>query len=77
MLPPRIHGAFGDRDWVANAALVAIFHLHSPWIIPTELLVDTFLICYASKRYRGAWIGIAVHSAQTVRIGLALLALVL
>lgn len=77
VLLPRMHGAFGDRDWVANGVLFAVYHLHSPWIMPTVLLVDTFVICYASKRYRSTWIGIAVHSAQTLVIGLALLALVL
>jgi CAAX protease family protein len=28
--------------------------------------VDTFIIAYPTKRYRSAWIGIAVHSAQSV-----------
>ena len=77
VLLPRMHGAFGDRDWVANGVLFATYHLHRPWIISTVLLVDTFVICYPSKRYRSAWIGIAVHSAQHLVIGLAVLALVL
>ena len=38
-----------------------------PWAIPTALL-DTFILAYPSKRYRSAWIGIAVHSAQSVVI---------
>jgi membrane protease YdiL (CAAX protease family) len=75
VLLPRMHGAFGDRDWVANGVLFAGYHIHLPWMIPVTL-VDIFLIAYPTKRYRSAWIGIAVHSSQTVVIGLLVLALV-
>jgi membrane protease YdiL (CAAX protease family) len=53
-LLPRMNGAFGERDWVANGVLFA----------------------GASKRYRSAWVGIAVHSAQSVFFAVLLLALV-
>ena len=75
-LLPRMNGAFGRGDWVANGVLFAIYHLHMPWAIPAALL-DTFAISYPSKRYRSALIGIAVHSAQSVVILGAVLALVL
>ena len=75
-LLPRMTNAFGRRDWVANGVLFAGYHLHMPWAIPTALL-DTFILAYPSKRYRSAWIGIAVHSAQTVVITATVLALVL
>jgi hypothetical protein len=29
-------------------------------------LADAFVIAYPTKRYRSAWIGIAVHSAPSV-----------
>jgi len=76
LLLPRMHGAFGDRDWVANGVLFAVYHLHFPWTIPVNLL-DTLLISYPAKRFRSAWIGIAVHSAQTVAFTLLVLRLVL
>ncbi len=66
-LLPRMNGAFGRGDWAANGVLFALYHLHMPWAIPTALL-DTFILAYPSKRYRRAWIGIIVHSAQTVVI---------
>jgi membrane protease YdiL (CAAX protease family) len=75
LLLPRMHDAFGDRDWVANGVLFACYHLHLPWVIPVTLL-DTFLIAYPTKRYRSAWMGIAVHSAQTVFFAALVLALV-
>jgi membrane protease YdiL (CAAX protease family) len=65
LLLPRMNGAFGDRDWLANGVLFAAYHLHVPWVIPASLL-DTFIVAYPSKRFRSAWIGIAVHSAQSV-----------
>lgn len=74
-LLPRMNGAFGRGDWVANGVLFAGYHLHVPWVIPAALL-DTFILAYPSKRYRSAWIGIAVHSAQSVVIAVLVLTLV-
>lgn len=74
-LLPRMNGAFGRRDWLANGVLFAAYHLHTPWVMPAALL-DAAILAYPSKRYRSAWIGIAVHSAQSVFIALAVLALV-
>lgn len=75
VLLPRMHGAFGDRDWVANGVLFATYHLHVPWVIPAGFL-DMFLIAYPAKRYRSAWIGIVVHSAQSVVFAVLVLTLV-
>jgi uncharacterized protein len=75
-LLPRMNGAFGRGDWVANGVLFAAYHLHIPWSIPTNLL-DMFLVSYPTKRYQSAWIGIAVHSSQSVFFGAIVLALVL
>lgn len=75
-LLPRMNGAFGDRDWLANGLLFAVYHLHVWWVIPQAALVDTFVLAYASKRYRSAWIGIAVHSSQTVVLGILVFFLV-
>ncbi len=76
LLLPRMNGAFGDRDWIANGVLFAVYHLHMPWVIPAAL-ADTFIISYPAKRYRSALIGIAVHSAQSVVILALSLSLVL
>lgn len=75
LLLPRMNGAFGDRDWVVNGVLFATYHLHMPWAIPTALL-DTLILSYPAKRYRSAWIGIAVHSAQSVVLAVLVLTLV-
>jgi uncharacterized protein len=77
LLLPRMKGVFGRWDWAANGILFAIYHLHEPWVIPQALLVDTFVLAGASRRYHSALIGIAVHSAQTVYFTGLVLALVL
>jgi uncharacterized protein len=74
-LLPRMNGAFGRGDWVANGVLFTGYHLHVPWAMPATLF-DTFLLAYPTKRYRSAWIGIAVHSAQSVVIAILVLTLV-
>ena len=74
-LLPRMNGAFGRGDWVANGLLFTGYHLHVPWAMPATLL-DTFLLAYPSKRYRSAWIGIAVHSAQSVVLAILVFTLV-
>jgi len=77
VLLPRMQGAFGRFDWVANGFLFALYHLHMPWVIPATLLGDTFALSYPSRRYRSALIGIIVHSSQSVLVLALLLPLVL
>jgi CAAX protease family protein len=74
-LLPRMNGAFGRADWVANGFLFALYHLHVPWVMPTAL-IDTFSLALPAKRYRSALMSIAVHSTQTVFICLAVLTVV-
>ena len=42
-----------------------------------ELAADLGVLAYPTKRYRSAWIGIAVHSAQSVVIAALVLGLVI
>ena len=77
LLLPRMQGAFGRWDWVANGVLFAAYHLHQPWVIPATMLGDTFALSYPSRRYRSALIGIIVHSSQSVVFLALLLFLVL
>jgi membrane protease YdiL (CAAX protease family) len=77
LLLPRMNRVFGRGDWAGNGVLFAAYHLHVPWMMPATLLIDTFAICYPSKRYQSAWIGIAVHSVQSVFMAVIILALVL
>ncbi|GAA3089871.1 CPBP family intramembrane glutamic endopeptidase [Streptosporangium carneum] len=66
LLLPRMRGAFGRADWVVNGVLTGLYHLHQPWSIPGATVAGTFLLAYPTRRFRSAWMGIAVHSMQSV-----------
>jgi membrane protease YdiL (CAAX protease family) len=77
LLLPRMRGVFGRRDWVANGALFAVYHLHLPWIIASTFVNGIFLFAYPSRRFESAWMGIIVHSAQSPFLIVFVLTLVL
>jgi len=65
LLLPRMRGAFGRGDWIVNAALFGLYHLHEPWVIPNAAVTGA-LCAYPSRRYGSAWMGIAVHSVEAL-----------
>ncbi len=77
ILLPKMHGVFGRRDWIANGLLFGLYHLHQPWSIPSSMVRGVFLYALPSRRFRSAWMGIAVHSVQTVLFIFLALGLVL
>jgi membrane protease YdiL (CAAX protease family) len=66
ILLPKMAGVFGKRDWVANGLLFGLYHLHQPWSIFSSIIDGIFLYAWPSRRFRSAWMGIVVHSMQTV-----------
>lgn len=76
LLLPRMRDAFGRADWVANGFLMGVYHLHQPWSIPSSIVAG-LLMAYPTRRWRSAWLGIIVHSSQSVFLGAVILALVL
>src|SRR5512133_937073 len=77
LLLPRMKGAFGRYDWVANGALFALYHLHQPWDIPGTLVDGILFIAYPSRRFQSAWMGIIVHSTASFFAVIVVLTLVL
>ncbi len=76
-LLPRMRGVFGRGDFVANGALFAFYHLHQPWSIPASLVANIFLMGYPTRRWQSVWMGIIVHSGQSVFSFVLILTLVL
>jgi membrane protease YdiL (CAAX protease family) len=76
LLLPRMRGAFGRYDWIVNAVLFGAYHLHQPWSIPGSML-DGMAMSYPSRRWRSVWMGVAVHSSQSLFLLALLLTLVL
>ncbi|MFN0318323.1 MAG: lysostaphin resistance A-like protein [Burkholderiales bacterium] len=76
LLLPRMNDAFRRTDWLVNGVLFALYHLHTPWVIPAGVL-DAFWFSWPSKYFRCAWIGIVVHSTASVLILVLLLPVVM
>jgi len=76
LLLPRMQNAFGQRDWIVNGLLFGAYHLHEPWSIPANMLVG-LLLAHPSRRFRSAWLGILIHSTQSVYLLALVLVLVL
>jgi uncharacterized protein len=76
-LLPRMRAAFGRGDWVANGVLFTLYHLHRPWVMPATLVDGIFLEAYPTRRFQSAWMGIIVHSVQSVFVIAVVLVLVL
>jgi uncharacterized protein len=64
-LLPRMRGSFGRADWVVNGVLFGLYHVHEPWVIPNAI-VTGFLCAQPTRRFRSAWMGIAIHSIESV-----------
>lgn len=77
VLLPKMEGVFGRWSWVANGVLFGFYHVHQPWGIAGSVISGAFLYAYPTWRFRSAWMGIIVHSAQTVYFGFLILGIVL
>ena len=77
ILLPRMRGVFGKGDWLANGVLFGLYHLHQPWTIIPSIIDGSLCQALPSSRYRSAWMGIIVHSIQTVFFIFVALGLVL
>ncbi|PKQ26031.1 MAG: CPBP family intramembrane metalloprotease [Actinobacteria bacterium HGW-Actinobacteria-4] len=75
LLLPRMYGAFGNRGWIVNSVLFALYHVHQPWTMANTFLAST-VFSYTTHRYRSAWFGIITHSMQTLIISALVLSLV-
>lgn len=76
LLLPRMRGAFGNADWIVNGAIFGAYHLHQPWSIPVSVLAG-LVFAYSTRRFHSAWMGIIVHSAQSVVLTAIVLGLVI
>jgi membrane protease YdiL (CAAX protease family) len=76
VLLPKMEGVFGKWDWVTNAILFSVYHLHQPWTIPGNI-VSALAIVYPGRAYRSNWFPIILHSGQSVMIIILVLGLVL
>jgi uncharacterized protein len=71
VLLPRMAGVFGRWDWVANAVLFGLYHVHKIWFWPS-MITSSFGLTWAARRYRSLWMGVVVHGVEGYFIVLVL-----
>lgn len=76
ILLPRMQWAFGKYDWVANAVLFGLYHLHRPWGISTNT-VGALAITWPARCFRSNWMAIVVHGVEGLMRLVAILAIIL
>lgn len=77
VLLPKMEGVFGRWSWVANGVLFGLYHVHLPWGILQNVISGALLYAFPSWRFRSTWMGIIVHSAQSVYMAFLILGVVL
>ena len=77
VLLPKMERVFGRWSWVANGVLFGFYHPHQPWGIPGSIISGVFLYAFPSWRFRSTWMGVIVHSAQSVYFAFLILGVVL
>ena len=77
VLLPKMEGVFGRWNWVANGVLFGFYHLHQPWGIVGSVVSGALLYALPTWRFRSTWMGIIVHSAQSVYLAYLILGVVL
>jgi uncharacterized protein len=77
VLLPKMEGVFGRWNWVASGILHGFYHFHQPWGIAASVISGIFLYAFPSWRFRSTWMGIIVHSAQSVYFAFLILGVVL
>lgn len=71
VLLPRMPAVFGRWDWLANAVLFGLYHLHKPWALPS-IILSNLAISWPARQFRSNWLAVAVHGVE----GLVLLVMV-
>jgi len=77
VLQPKMEAVFGKWSWLANGVLHGFYHVHQPWGIPGAVISCAFLYAFPSWRFRSTWLGIIVHSGQSVYLAFLILGIVL
>jgi membrane protease YdiL (CAAX protease family) len=63
VLLPKMQGVFGKYDWVANAVLFGLYHLHKPWSIPANI-IGSLPLTWPARRFRSNWMAIIIHGSE-------------
>ena len=64
ILLPKMNGAFGKWDWLANGVLFGFYHLHKPQIILSTALYFGFVFAFPSKLFQSNWMAVIIHGLE-------------
>jgi len=76
VLLPKMQGVFGKYDWVANAAIFGLYHVHKPWSLPS-VIVTNLTYSWPAARFRSNWMSIIVHGLEGLPVLIMPLAVIL
>jgi membrane protease YdiL (CAAX protease family) len=65
ILLPKMNGAFGKWDWLANHILFAAYHLHSLSTTPSRLIFN-WVFPFTTKQFKSYWMGAIVHGSDAI-----------
>jgi membrane protease YdiL (CAAX protease family) len=66
VLLPKMNGAFGRWDWIANGVLFSAYHLHLIWTLPSQIIVRDWAYPWAVKRYKSYWMSVIIHGFDAI-----------
>jgi membrane protease YdiL (CAAX protease family) len=76
VLLPKMEGVFGKWDWVANAVLFGLYHIHwAPSIL--SIIVIGLPGIWLSRRFRCNWMYIVIHGFEGIFMFLGILGTIL
>lgn len=75
LLLPKMRGAFGKWDWVANSVLFALYHMHRP-TQALGFILGGFALSYPVRRFRSAWFSIILHGTEGIFVLVGVFAVV-
>jgi uncharacterized protein len=67
VLLPKMQGVFGKGDWVANAVLFGVYHLHKPTQLPS-IIVTNMAYSWPARRFRSVWMAVIVHGVEGIPV---------
>jgi hypothetical protein len=76
VLLPKMQGVFGKYDWVANAVIFGLYHVHKPWSLPS-VIVTNLTYSWPAARFRSTWMSIIVHGLEGLPVLILPLAVIL
>jgi len=76
VLLPKMKGVFGKWDWVANAVLFGLYHIHwAPSML--SIIVMGLPGIWLSRRFRSNWMYIIIHGVEGLMTFVAILGIIL